>query len=370
MVKQLRFSSILMLFFMKMKTKKRIYLFFAILFFANILIMRNDNIIIPVRAADCYDLCFDELNPDACTAECLAQDTPVSDNPSSGGVTQGKCDAYGYGLIVNSAGTDCIPDRSGNAGNSVDSNCTSGLMDSTGYCYSNMVDYCNDVEDPAKCGGTLKGTTCEVDSDCTPLVCNLDGTCGQSVIKTIGDSISGLTDNVSINGVKFGVNSDGKMTFAMGVKIGESTVPAGSYISNGNIYRPDGVMIPGMNSADFLPAGGVPSFPGSSISCEAGFESFAGVCFPSQEKVPLSGTTIFAILSKLLYWLLAIFGVLALAAFVISGIQYVLASGNEDLAETAKHNATNAIIGIVLGLSGFIILRAIAAALSGSLSMF
>jgi hypothetical protein len=94
------------------------------------------------------------------------------------------------------------------------------------------------------------------------------------------------------------------------------------------------------------------------------FEEISGVCFP--KNTGLSGASVGTILNNLLYWLFAIFSILAIMAFVISGIQYLSSSTDEDLIETAKRNATWSLIGIIVGLSGFIILKAIDAALSGS----
>lgn len=97
--------------------------------------------------------------------------------------------------------------------------------------------------------------------------------------------------------------------------------------------------------------------------CGANFTDIGGVCFPTN--TGLSSAPIYVILSNIFSWLMALFTTFAVIAFVISGIQYFMASGDESLAESAKTNATNAILGIIVGLSGFIIIRAIATALSG-----
>ena len=65
-------------------------------------------------------------------------------------------------------------------------------------------------------------------------------------------------------------------------------------------------------------------------------------------------------------WLLALFGIIAIIAFVISGIQYLVSAGDEGIAETAKRNMKFAIIGVIVALSGWIIISAITQALSGS----
>lgn len=102
----------------------------------------------------------------------------------------------------------------------------------------------------------------------------------------------------------------------------------------------------------------------SSGECESGYSKSAGVCIP--DNTGLSGQSIQQILSNLLFWLLAIFATIAVIAFLISGIQYLIASGDEKMAETAKRNMTYSIVGILVGLSGLIVLKAIAALLNAN----
>ncbi len=106
----------------------------------------------------------------------------------------------------------------------------------------------------------------------------------------------------------------------------------------------------------------------AALDCGSGFEKIGGVCYPTD--TGLSDATISSILTNLFFWLMGLFTTLAVMAFVISGIQYLTAAGSEDLMETAKRNMIYSIIGILVGLSGFVIVRAIAAALSGTTSIF
>ena len=72
------------------------------------------------------------------------------------------------------------------------------------------------------------------------------------------------------------------------------------------------------------------------------------------------------ILANLLIWLVTIFGIIAMIGLVASGIQYVASFGNESAMEHAKKNMTYCIIGVVVGLSGWVIIKAIYAALTAS----
>ncbi|MEK9173949.1 MAG: pilin [Patescibacteria group bacterium] len=91
--------------------------------------------------------------------------------------------------------------------------------------------------------------------------------------------------------------------------------------------------------------------------CPPGMVRDAGVCFPTN--TGLSEATIQDILITFMNWLLGIVGMIAIIAFVITGMQYLAAVGDAKLAETAKKNMLNSIIGIVVALSGFVILQAI-----------
>src|SRR3989344_3355732 len=104
---------------------------------------------------------------------------------------------------------------------------------------------------------------------------------------------------------------------------------------------------------------------GSSIpvSCPNGTIK-GGVCFPSG--TGLSSMPIEDLLMRVMNWLLGIFGFLAIIAFVISGFQYLVSAGDEGMAETAKRNMQYAAIGILVALSGWVIIMAIDQALSGN----
>ncbi|MDZ4385060.1 MAG: pilin [Candidatus Moranbacteria bacterium] len=102
------------------------------------------------------------------------------------------------------------------------------------------------------------------------------------------------------------------------------------------------------------------SLPGSTQVTPA-----EGVHIPTGAETGLSDISIKNLLTSLLRWLLGIVGVVALIGFVISGIQYIISSGNEDMAKTAKQNMFNSIIGIVVVMASLVIIQAIDYALRG-----
>ena len=67
-----------------------------------------------------------------------------------------------------------------------------------------------------------------------------------------------------------------------------------------------------------------------------------------------------------MFWLLSIFGFIAIIAFVVAGIQYLTSAGDPKMAEKGKSNMINSIIGIIIALSGLIIIKAVSALFTAS----
>lgn len=98
------------------------------------------------------------------------------------------------------------------------------------------------------------------------------------------------------------------------------------------------------------------------VVCKPGFSAINGVCFPNN--TGLSSSPVRNIIVNLMDWLLGIFSFLAVISFIISGIQYLTSAGDEKSVETAKRNMKWSIIGVVVGLSGLIIVQAVNKALN------
>ena len=77
------------------------------------------------------------------------------------------------------------------------------------------------------------------------------------------------------------------------------------------------------------------------------------------------GHPIAAVLEKFLNWLLGIFGFLAIIAFIIAGVLYLTAQGDESQIQRAKKMVVYGVVGIVIGLAGVIIVRTIDTLLRG-----
>lgn len=84
-----------------------------------------------------------------------------------------------------------------------------------------------------------------------------------------------------------------------------------------------------------------------------------GVCVPTTAGTGLSSNSVSAVIATVLLWLLGIVSIIGILAFVISGVQYLTAVGDDDQISTAKRNMKYAIIGVIVALSGLIIITQI-----------
>jgi hypothetical protein len=86
---------------------------------------------------------------------------------------------------------------------------------------------------------------------------------------------------------------------------------------------------------------------------------------PTSNETGLSDKSIKDILTNLLDWLLGIVGVIALISFAVSGIMYLVSTGNDEVITKAKKYMLYSIIGVIVTLASFVIIRAIDAILWG-----
>ena len=83
-------------------------------------------------------------------------------------------------------------------------------------------------------------------------------------------------------------------------------------------------------------------------------------------KFGLPGATLFGIIENVALWLLGIFAFFGVVGFTISGIMYLVSTGNEEMITKAKKYMLYSIIGVVVGLSGWVIIQAADALLDAS----
>ncbi len=66
-----------------------------------------------------------------------------------------------------------------------------------------------------------------------------------------------------------------------------------------------------------------------------------------------------AILIRLMQWMLSLVSIFAIIAFVISGFMYLTSAGDEEQAKIAKKAFTYALIGLIVAISGLVVIRAV-----------
>jgi hypothetical protein len=71
------------------------------------------------------------------------------------------------------------------------------------------------------------------------------------------------------------------------------------------------------------------------------------------------------ILGGILNWLLIVVGMTTIIGFIISGLIYLTSTGNDKKMELAKRSATYCLIGAIVALSGFVVLKLVTNMLSG-----
>lgn len=95
------------------------------------------------------------------------------------------------------------------------------------------------------------------------------------------------------------------------------------------------------------------------VTCQSGFTAESGVCIPNSTGLPDPGTTdpVATVIINIMEWLLRVVGVIAIIAFVIAGLQYLLSAGDQNTMELGKRNMKWSIVGVVVALIGLIILN-------------
>lgn len=274
------------------------------------------------------------------------------------------------------------------------------ICEGNGQYYSDYYDSC--------VGGS--GSSCFTDDDCGGgLDCNSSNSCESNIWGKISDTTTNwFEDRISEIDLKETIKTSGGTTIPAGSKVssdGSVRLPSGAIMPSGTVSgNALNQLFPDLETSsggvfgslgDFFSGGssndggggynntgsgsgasynfgspGTTSGIAGAAGCGAGFEKIGGVCFPSKSVTGLSDAPIALIITNLFFWLMTLFTTLAVGAFVVSGIQYLTSAGDSSQAETAKKNATWATIGIIVGFSGFIIVKAIATALSGQATLF
>lgn len=360
---------------------KKILIFFASFLFPAFLFGPNFS----WAAVDCYDACANMSDPDGCFASCSA-----SYNSDTSSTSQ-----------TPSAEQPWVDDYSGYEGDG-------GASSYGGYSYAEcMADggdnsYCSQFSGAQEYQDYMSAGTCKVDADCGSGFECYNGKCIDSGsyggttswtdrlwegTKDLGTSLWDSTGGNLIPSWSIGGSSGGSGTGSVGGSGGGMQVNLPGINYGGNYSVPTGggsysggypsgsanQMDPGAGGALYSganPAGvaGAGIFNQPKCGSTGEFQDIGGVCFPTQ--TGLSEAPVEIILANVFGWLMGIFTTLSFMAFVISGIQYLTSAGDQKQIDTAKTNAKWSVVGIIVGLSGYIVVKAVSAALSGQSYFF
>ncbi|KKQ53055.1 MAG: hypothetical protein US70_C0006G0025 [Parcubacteria group bacterium GW2011_GWD2_38_11] len=84
----------------------------------------------------------------------------------------------------------------------------------------------------------------------------------------------------------------------------------------------------------------------------------------------LPAGSLIGILTSGMNWLLIVVGILGVIGFVIAGILYLTAAGDEGQIDKGKHAMIYSIVGVIVALLGVVIIKAVQGMLGGSSKSF
>jgi hypothetical protein len=98
---------------------------------------------------------------------------------------------------------------------------------------------------------------------------------------------------------------------------------------------------------------------GSSFSLSVGSGSGGGWNSGALSSTGLPSGSIMGIIENIMFWLLGLLGIFGVIGFVISGILYLVSTGDDDRMGQAKKAMQYSIIGVIVGLIGVVVIQAI-----------
>jgi len=113
------------------------------------------------------------------------------------------------------------------------------------------------------------------------------------------------------------------------------------------------------------------AYAASTIAAAVPMIASAQFATPGETGLPTGGDGgIVGILTNGMQWLLIVVGILGVIGFVIAGIIYLTAAGDESQIERGKHTMIYSIVGVIVALLGVIIIKAVQGMLGGTNSSF
>lgn len=96
----------------------------------------------------------------------------------------------------------------------------------------------------------------------------------------------------------------------------------------------------------------------------------AGTGFQTPAGTNLPAGSLLGILTSAMNWLLTVVGILGVVGFVIAGIIYLTAAGDEEQINRGKKAMVWSIVGVIVALLGVVIIKAVQSLLGGNDAAF
>lgn len=107
-----------------------------------------------------------------------------------------------------------------------------------------------------------------------------------------------------------------------------------------------------------------------SVAYIAAMPFVASAQFQSPSGTGLPAGSLLGIITSGMNWLLIIVGILGVIGFVISGIIYLTAAGDDDQIAKGKKAMVYSIIGVIVALVGVVVIQAVQGLLGGNSKNF
>jgi uncharacterized membrane protein len=108
----------------------------------------------------------------------------------------------------------------------------------------------------------------------------------------------------------------------------------------------------------------------SVVSSVMAMPFFASAQFQQPQGTGLPAGSLLGIITSGMNWLLIVVGILGVIGFVIAGIIYLTAAGDDDQISKGKKAMVYSIVGVIVALLGIVIIQAVQALLGGSSKTF
>lgn len=102
----------------------------------------------------------------------------------------------------------------------------------------------------------------------------------------------------------------------------------------------------------------------SALTCPDGTEPASKdpkntICIPTKAQTGLSDVGVFEVLMKVANWLLGFIAALAIVMIIVGGMVYLISGGDEEKATAGKKIVTFAIIGLMIALLSWVMVKSI-----------